>query len=84
MNESLAAISAQLIVQQPDVEQVTPVNDLNSTDATAIGSNTTATTTELATTKRSSDDGMIRRARPQQHHKRNGNKKTNKNKVCQV
>jgi hypothetical protein len=84
MNESLAAISAQLIVQQPNVEQVTLVHDLNSTDAASVGSNATATTTELSTTKRSSDDGMISRARPQQHHNKNGNKKTKKNKVCQV
>lgn len=84
MNESVAAISAQLIVQPPNEEQVTPVQDLNSTDAATVLSNATATTTELATTKRSSDDGMISRARPQQHRNKNNNKKTKKNKVYQV
>jgi hypothetical protein len=84
MNESLAAISAQLTVQEPNVEQVTIVHDLNNTDAATVGSNAVATTTELATTKRSSDNGMISRARPQQHRNKNSNKKTEKNKVCEM
>jgi hypothetical protein len=78
VNESLAAISAQLIAEHPTVEQVTLVN-INSTNAAGA-------TTETATTKRSSDNGMISRARPQQqqqNHNKNSNKKTKKNKVCQ-
>jgi predicted molibdopterin-dependent oxidoreductase YjgC len=82
MNESLAAISAQLIAEHSNVEQVTLIHDTNNT---ATDSNVTATTTELATTKRSSDDGMISRARPQlQNHHNKNNKKTKKNKVHQI
>jgi hypothetical protein len=85
VNESLAAISAQLIAEHPTVEQVTLVS-INSTDAAVIPTNAAGTTTELATTKRSSDDGMISRARPQQQHHQNKNskKKIKKNKVCQI
>lgn len=84
MNESLAAISAQLTGEHSNAEQVTLIHDTNYTDAAGTDSNVTATTTELATTKRSSDDGMISRARPQQQHHNNKNKKTKKNKVHQI
>ncbi|PNF16951.1 hypothetical protein B7P43_G03164 [Cryptotermes secundus] len=81
MNESLAAISAQLIAEHSNAEQVSLIHNSNSTDAAATDSNVTATTTELATTKRSSNNGMISRARPQkQHHRNKNNKKTKKNK----
>ncbi|KAJ4432764.1 hypothetical protein ANN_21403, partial [Periplaneta americana] len=77
MNESLAAISAQLIEEHPNVELI---HDRNSTNIAS--SSNIATTTELATTKRSSNDGMLSRARPQhhQHRNKNSNKKTKKNK----
>jgi hypothetical protein len=86
VNESLAAISAQLIAEHPKVEQVTLIHVVNSTDAAATGSNAIVATTELATTKRSSDGGMISRAKPQQQHQnnKNSNSKTKKNKVCRI
>lgn len=84
MNESLAAISAQLIAEHPKVEQVTLVY-INSTNPSVTHTNAAGATTELATTKRSSDDGMISRARPQQHdHNKNSKKKTKKDKVYQI
>jgi hypothetical protein len=84
VNESLAAISAQLIAEHPKVEQVTLVY-INSTDPSVTHTNAADATTELTTTKRSSDDGMISRARPQQHdHNKNSKKKTKKDKVCQI
>jgi hypothetical protein len=85
VNESLAAISAQLIAEHPTVEHVTLVS-INSTDAALTHTNAAGATTELATTKRSSDDGMISRARPQQqnHHNKNSKNKTKKNKVLQI
>jgi len=83
VNESLAAISAQLIAEHPKVEQMTLVY-INSTNPAVTHTNAAGATTELATTKRSSDDGMISRARPQQHDHKNSKKKTKKDKVCQI
>jgi len=83
VNESLAAISAQLIAEHPKVEQMTLVY-INSTNPAVTHTNAAGATTELATTKRSSDSGMISRVRPQQHDHKNSKKKTKKDKVRQI
>ena len=74
VNESLAAISAQLTGGLPLVT----LEAYNTTEISSTLSSAMATTTEVSTTKRS-DSGN--RRRPSHQHRKNSTNKKSKNKV---
>mgnify|MGYP000044084247 CR=1 FL=1 len=74
VNESLAAISAQLTNEVPHVTLAA----YNSTEISSTLSGAMATTTEISTTKRSASGS---RKRPSHQNRKNSSNKKTKNKV---